>query len=105
MEYRIKQSFYSPNNEYSGLAGRVIDEELYNNAIKWGFKDRVEIVGYVPATFRSDSELDQEIAELLAEKEKRESEKAKIVDVKVSKKEDDKQVSETTKKGDKPSKK
>lgn len=77
MEYRIKSSFYSPDNQYSGLAGRVIDEELYNKAIEWGYKDRVEIVGYIPACFRTDEELDKEIAELLAEKDRRLNQQSK----------------------------
>lgn len=104
MKYQIKQSFYSPEGQYSGLAGREIDEALYNQAIKWGYKDRVEIVGFVPATFRSDNELDKEIAELLAEREKRQSEKAKVVDVESTKKENDKETPSKTEKRGRPSK-
>jgi len=105
MKYVIKSSFYSPENQYSGPAGRIIDEELYKKAIEWGYEDRVGIEGYIPATFRSDEELDNEIAQLLAEREKRQSEQAKVVDVEVSEKQDDTQVSETTQKRGRPAKK
>ena len=97
MEYKITYAFTTPDGQYSGNAGRVIDEELYNKAIAWGFADRVEIVGYIPATFRSDEELDLEIANLLAEREKRAEEKAKIIDIKPTKKEETTEVSQTTK--------
>jgi hypothetical protein len=104
MKYQITNSFYTPEGKYSGPAGREIDEDLYNLAITLGYNDRVEIVGFVPATFRSDEELDKEIAELLAEREKRQSEKAKIVDIKSTKKEENTEVSQTTQKRGRPTK-
>jgi len=77
MEYRIKSSFYSPDGQYSGPSGRVIDEELYTKAVDWGYSDRVEVSGLIPDTFLSDKELDEKIAQLLAEKETRADKSAK----------------------------
>jgi len=103
MKYVIKYSFHL-DNVWSGPAGRIIDEELYNRAIEAGLGDRVGIEGYVPATFRTDEELDNEIAGLLAEREKREYEKSKIVDVEVSTKEATEEVPQETKKRGRPQK-
>lgn len=106
MEYKIKYSFYSPDGKFSGLSGRTIDKELYENAIKWGYKDRVEIVGFVPATFRTDEELQQEIAELSAELDKRQRSKAKTVSSKAKTQDDGEESPQKTqkKRGRKPKK-
>ena len=72
MEYRIKHSFYL-DSQYSGPAGRIVDKEFYDKMCNAGYSENMEVTGVLPSFLKSDEQLDKELAELLAEKKKREN--------------------------------
>lgn len=76
MEYRIKHSFYL-DSQYSGLAGRIVDKEFYDKMCNAGYADSLEVTGVLPSFLKSDEQLEKELAELQAEKKRRESEQKK----------------------------